>query len=165
MLHPPGTFGIGHTGLETPFDAPEAFHFVNSRPDLFGYPCQIRGAEGGGFHINGPDYCFAQDIGLKPHQEIVNGGTSVYAKFADGLAGVGFHGVDKFATLEGDAFERGADDVGFAGGAGEPGDDAAGAGIPVGRSQADEGGDYVNSSRVGDRCGYGFGALLVVAAC
>jgi hypothetical protein len=115
LSHASAAFAIGHAGLEATFDAPEAFHFVNSRPDLFGYPCQIRGAEGGGFHINGPDYCFAQDIGLKLHQEIVNGGSSVYSKFADALAGVGFHGVDELAALEGDAFERGADDVSFAG--------------------------------------------------
>ena len=56
-------------------------------------------------------------------------------------SGVGTHRVEHVARLEGDALQRGADDVGDGGAAGQADQRAAGVRVPVRRAQAREGGD------------------------
>jgi hypothetical protein len=74
------------------------------------------------FDIGGSNNRLAEYVGLKLHKEIINRSASVDAKFGDVFTRVGFHGIDKFAALEGDAFERGSDYVRFATIACEAGD-------------------------------------------
>ena len=62
--------------------------------------------------------------------------------------GVGLHGVQHVASLEGDGFQRGADDVVAVGAAGQAKDGAAGIRIPVGRAQAGEGRHHVDAVAV-----------------
>ena len=83
----------------------------------------------------------AEQVGLELEEGVGARHAAVDADIGERSSQVVGHGVDQVGDLEGDAFERGAGEVGDAGGAGEPEDGAAGGRLPVGRSQAGQGGD------------------------
>ena len=74
-------------------------------------------------------------------------------------AGIFLHDVEDVGDLIGDAFERGAGEVGGGGAAGDADDGAAGVGIPVRRAETREAGDEVDAAVVGDGGGEAFDVL------
>ena len=76
-------------------------------------------------------YAGAEDIGLELHQEVVGDRAAVHAQRLQAGVGVGLHGVQHVTGLEGDGFQRGADDVVAVGATGQAEDGAAGIRIPV----------------------------------
>ena len=143
--------------LKSALHAPEAFDLLEPRPEFSGDSGKICGAERGGFHVDGTDDRLIEDVRLELHEEVVDGSAAINAKLPYFFARIGFHGVDQITALVSDAFESGADDLGFAGGASESGEHAARGSVPVRRAQADESRDEVNAGGIGNTGGDGFG--------
>ena len=83
------------------------------------------------------------------HEKVVLAGTPIHLEIGEGVAGVLGHGERDIGGLERDGLQRGPDEVGAVRAAGEAGDDAAGAHVPVGRAEADKRGDNVDATGVG----------------
>src|SRR5690606_6092496 len=99
---------------------------------------EVRGAHGGGVEDGGPVDLHAEDVGLELHQEVVGAGAAVHAQHGQRFTAVLAHGGEQVGDLQRHALERSARDVGAGGAAGETGDDAAGLGPPVRRTQSSE---------------------------
>jgi len=85
---------------------------------------------------------------LELNEEVVGTRPAIDPKLCDRMGQVAMRGGDEVVCLEGDAFERGSDDVGRLRAAGDAGDRAAGVGVPVGSAKPDEGGDETDPARV-----------------
>ena len=140
----------GHLGFEDFVDFPMGLEFGEIFPEADGQASEVGGSEGGGFDDGGSDDGDAEEIGLELHHWLAAGGAAIDAEFLEVLAGIGAHGVDEIGDLEGDAIEGGASDVSGAGGAGDTDDRATGVGIPVGGTEACEGGDEDDAVAIGD---------------
>ncbi len=112
----------------------------------------VGGAQAGRLGHLGPNDLGAQDVGLKLHQEIVDGGAAVDLEPLQRHAAVGVHGLQHFTRLVADRFQRGAHDVGPVDVAGQADDDAAGVAAPVGGEESAEGRHEIAAAAVVARC-------------
>jgi hypothetical protein len=144
---------VGNSGFPAAFGLPEAFQFGFSGEKSGGDSGQVGRSQSCCFRIRGPHNGAPEQVGLKLHEEIVHGGAAVDPQFLKGLAGIGLHGGNQIAGLEGDTLEGGADDVSFSGSSGQAADQAARVGIPMRRAESDESGDDVDAAVVRKRFG------------
>ena len=106
-------------------------NFAGIFPETDAEAGEIAGTQGGGLVDLRTHDRDAGDISLKLHEEVINGGAAINAKFFYFYAGVSFHRVEDIHRLEGDAFERGPGDVTGVGAAGDAENCAAGGLVPM----------------------------------
>ena len=116
---------------------------------------QVRRPQGGGFNHLGAQHRNAQQVGLELHQQVVHTGPAVDAQLGDWLGGIPVHGLQQRGTLKRNAFQGGAGNVGHGGAARQAHHRAACIGLPVGRTQAGEGGYQHHAAGVGHALGQG----------
>src|SRR5690606_13498836 len=149
-------------GFEDTLDTGLAAQLFQAAPEAGRQTSQVGGAQRGGFlHARAFDPG-AEQVGLELHEEVVGHRAAVHPQRAQLLAGVLLHGIQNVAGLVGDGFQRGADDVVDLDATGQAEQRAARTWVPIGRTEAGEGGHQVDAIAVRHLGGEVFGIERIV---
>ena len=129
---------------------------IRGAPDAHRQSGQQGGTQGGGLGLMGADHRHTEQVGLDLKKQVVAGRAAIHPEFGKRAGAVAVHRMDQIHGLKGNGVERRAGDMGLAHATGQTDQGAAGVAVPVGGSQAGEGGDEQGAVAVRHGSGQGF---------